>query len=126
MEIVKTEPTPGIVVLELRGPLQMGVECARLENAVSDLLSERKTRVVLDLSQVSKVDSGGVGKIVNCLSRLRVAGGSLCLSGVTGMIGGVLKMTQVDRLVKIFPTAAEAAQSFASSRDADAPTRATR
>jgi anti-sigma B factor antagonist len=113
VEITRKELAPVVVVLELRGPLQMGVECKRLELAVDDLLSEKKTRVVLDLSNVSKVDSGGVGKIVNCLSRLRVAGGTLCLAGVSGMIGGVLKMTQVDRLVKIYPTAAEAAQSFA-------------
>jgi anti-sigma B factor antagonist len=113
VEITRKEVSPGVVVLELRGPLQMGVECKRLENAVDDLLKEKKTRVVLDLSDVSKVDSGGVGKIVNCLSRLRIAGGSMCLAGVGGMIGGVLKMTQVDRLMKIYPTAQEAAQSFA-------------
>jgi anti-anti-sigma regulatory factor len=77
VEITRKELAPGVVVLELRGPLQMGVECKRLELAVDDLLSEKKTRVVLDLSNVSKVDSGGVGKIVNCLSRLRVAGGRL-------------------------------------------------
>src|SRR3984893_17372207 len=91
----------------------MGVECKRLELAVDQLLKEKKTRVVLDLSNVSKVDSGGVGKIVNCLSRLRIAGGSMWLAGVGRMIGGVLKMTQVNRLMKIYPTAQEAAQSFA-------------
>lgn len=112
MDITKKELNPGVVVLELRGPLQMGVECKRLELAFDDLLREKKTRVVLDLTHVSKVDSGGVGKIVNCLSRLRMEGGSLALSGVSGMIGGVLKLTQVDRLVKIYPTAQEASQSF--------------
>jgi anti-sigma B factor antagonist len=112
VDITRKELEPGIVVLELIGPLQMGVECKRLELAVDELLREKKTRVVLDLSQVSKVDSGGVGKIVNCLSRLRVAGGSLALAGVTGMIGGALKLTQVDRLVKIYPTALEASRSF--------------
>ena len=72
MEIIRKDLEPGVVVLELNGPLQMGVECKRLELAVDDLLREKKTRVVLDLSNVSKVDSGGVGKIVNCLSRLRI------------------------------------------------------
>jgi anti-sigma B factor antagonist len=116
LNITRKELEPGVVVLELNGPLQMGVECKRLELAIDELLKEKKTRVVLDLSQVSKVDSGGVGKIVNCLSRLRVAGGALALSGVTGMIGGVLKLTQVDRLVKIFPTAIEASRSFTQTQ----------
>ena len=70
MEIIRKELNPGIVVLELTGPLQMGVECKRLELAVDQLLLEKQTRVVLDLSRVSKVDSAGVGRIVNCLSRL--------------------------------------------------------
>jgi anti-sigma B factor antagonist len=116
VEITRKELNPGVVVLELRGPLQMGVECKRLELAVDQLLREKQTRVVLDLSACSKVDSGGVGKIVNCLSRLKVAGGTLRLSGVTGMICGVLKLTKVDRLVKIYPTALEASQSFVEAQ----------
>ena len=112
MEITRRELNPGIVTLEIKGPLQMGVECKRLEIAVDELLRENRTRVVLDLSGVSRMDSGGLGKIVNCLSRLKVAGGTLRLAGATGMIQGILKLTQVDRLMKIYPTAREASQSF--------------
>jgi anti-sigma B factor antagonist len=112
VEITRRELNPGIVTLEIRGPLQMGVECKRLEIAVDELLRENRTRVVLDLSGVSRLDSGGLGKIVNCLSRLKVAGGTLRLAGATGMIQGILKLTQVDRLMKIYPTALEASQSF--------------
>jgi anti-anti-sigma regulatory factor len=49
---------------------------------------------------------------VNCLSRLKVAGGTLYLAGVSGMVAGILKLTKVDRLVKVYPTTQEAAQSF--------------
>jgi|ERR1700730_596560 anti-sigma B factor antagonist len=112
VEITRKELNPGVVTLELKGPLQMGVECKRLEIAVDELLRENRTRVVLDLSAVSKLDSGGLGKIVNCLSRLKVAGGTLRLAGVTGMIEGILRLTQVDRLMKVYPTALEASQSF--------------
>ena len=112
MEITRKEIIPGVIVLELKGQLQMGVECKRLELAMDDLLKEKQTRVILDFSHVIKVDSDGVGKIVNCLSRLKVAGGTLYLAGVSGMVAGILKLTKVDRLVKVYPTTQEAAQSF--------------
>jgi anti-anti-sigma factor len=115
LNIVKKELRPGIMVLELTGPLQMGVECKQLELAIDELLRERQTRVVLDLSHVTKLDSGGLGRIVNCFSRLKLAGGALCLAGASGMIGGVLKLTHADHFLKVYPTALDAAASFSDS-----------
>jgi anti-sigma B factor antagonist len=112
VDITKKELKPGIVVLELTGPLQMGVECKRLELAFDELLREKQSRVVLDLSHVTKLDSGGLGKLVNCFSRLKSAGGTLRLAGTTGMIEDVLKMAHADRFLKAYPTALEAAESF--------------
>ena len=115
MEIIRKELDPGVVVLELKGPLQMGVECKRLELAMDDLLKEKQTRVVLDLSQLTKIDSDGVGRVVKSLSRLRMVGGTLHLAGVTGVVSTALKLTHVDRLVKIFPTAREASQNLSAT-----------
>lgn len=112
MQIVKKEYKPGTVILELSGPLQMGVECKQLELAFDELLHENQTRVVLDLSGLTKLDSGGLGKIVNCFSRLKTAGGMLRLTGTNGMIEGVLKLAHADRFLKTYPTAREAAESF--------------
>jgi anti-anti-sigma factor len=115
VQIVKKEFKPGIIILELGGPLQMGVECKQLELALDQLLSDGHTRVVLDLSKLTKLDSGGLGKIVNCFSRLKTAGGALCLAGTTGMIDGVMKLAHADRFLKSYPTAREAAESFSDS-----------
>jgi anti-anti-sigma factor len=112
VEIVKKELKPGIIALELNGPLQMGVECKQLELAFDQLIRDNHTRVVVDLSKVTKLDSGGLGKLVNCFSRLKTAGGALRLAGTTGMIDGVLKLAHADRFLKSFPTALEAAESF--------------
>ena len=120
VEITKKELKPGIIVLELSGPLQMGVECKRLELAFDELLRDNQTRVVLDLSRVTKLDSGGLGKLVNCFSRLKTAGGALRLAGTTGMIDGVLKLAHADRFLKAYPTALEAAQSFSDSSSSSA------
>ena len=112
MEIARKEIAPGVVALELKGQLQSGVECVRLGQAMDELLREKQTRVVFDLTRVTKVDSSGLGRIVNCLSRLKTAGGTLHIAGVSEMVAGLLKMTKVDRLVRIYPTAQEAAQNF--------------
>ena len=115
MKIVKKEFKPGVFVLELSGPLQMGVECKQLELAVDRLLHDGHTRAVLDLTKLTKLDSGGLGKIVNCFSRLKTVGGTLRLAGTTGMIDGVLKLAHADRFLKCYPTAREAAESFSDS-----------
>jgi anti-anti-sigma factor len=120
VEITKKEWKSGVIVLELQGPLQMGVECKRLELAFDELLRDKHTRVVLDLSKVTKLDSGGLGKLVNCFSRLKTAGGALCLAGTTGMIDGVLKLAHADRFLKVYPTAREAAESFSDSASSSA------
>jgi anti-anti-sigma factor len=115
VQILKKEFKPGVIILELSGPLQMGVECRQLELALDRLITDKNTRVVMDLSKVTKLDSGGLGKLVNCFSRLKTAGGALCLSGTTGMIDGVLKLAHADRFLKAYPTAREAAESFSDS-----------
>jgi anti-anti-sigma factor len=120
LQIVKNELKPGVIALELRGQLQMGVECKQLELAFDELLRDNHTRVVLDLSHLSKLDSGGLGKIVNCFSRLKTAGGMLRLAGTTGMIDGVLKLAHADRFLKAYSTAREAAESFSDSSQSTA------
>jgi anti-anti-sigma factor len=115
LQIVKKELKPSIICLELTGPLQMGVECKQLELAVDELLREKHTRIVLDVSRLTKLDSAGLGKIVNCFSRLKSTGGLLRLAGTTGMIEGVLKLAHADRFLKCYPTALAAAESFSDS-----------
>jgi anti-sigma B factor antagonist len=120
VEIIRKELKPGVVILELKGPLQMGVECKQLELAFDELLREKQTRVVLDFTGITKFDSGGLGKLVNCFSRLKKAGGAMRLSGVQGMSENVLKLTLVDRLMKVYPTALEASESFSDTQPSSA------
>lgn len=115
MEVIRKEVMPGIFVLELNGSLLIGVPCTRLGLAVEDLLTEKQKRIVLDLTGVPRVDSGGLGKIVNCLSRVRMAGGTMHVAGVNEQVAGLFKLTKVDRTIKTFPTARDAVNDIASS-----------
>jgi anti-sigma B factor antagonist len=112
MRFTKKQIRPGVVVFEMTGSIRMGPDCQQIEQAVDELIHRHETSAIFDLSGVSYVDSSGVGTIVKSLTKLKKLGGTLRLSGVNGMVEGVLKLTQIDRVIEIYPTAAEAAQDL--------------
>jgi anti-sigma B factor antagonist len=101
---------PGVVVLEMTGKVTMGRDLKRIDEEVGLLIGEKQTRVIFDLSGVHFVDSSAVGCIVRNFIRLTNSGGSLRLAGVKGMVQGVLKMTQVDKVIDIYPSSLDASQ----------------
>src|SRR5579863_9387522 len=112
MEFVKKQIQPGVVVLQLIGSIRIGPNCQQIELALEEIIQQGGIWVVYDLSGVTYIDSGGIGTVVRCLLKLRKQGGTLRLAGVKGMVGGVLKLTQIDRNFEIFPTAEEAVQGL--------------
>jgi anti-sigma B factor antagonist len=112
MEFIKKQVRPGVVVLEMTGSIRIGPNCQQIEQAVEEIIRQHETCVIFNLSGVSFVDSSGVGTLVRSLTKLKKLGGTLRLTGVKGMVEGVLKLTQVDRVLEIYPTAAEASKDL--------------
>ena len=108
MEFTKKQTQPGVVLLEMTGSIRIGPNCQQIEQAVDDMIRRHETRAIFDLSGVSFIDSSGVGTLVRCLAKLKKLGGTLRLTGVKGMVEGVLKLTQIDRVLEIYPTASDA------------------
>jgi anti-anti-sigma factor len=104
---------PGVVLFELAGRVSMGDDCTLLDSEVERHIKKNENRVIFDLAAVNHVDSAVIGQIVKCLSHLKKSGGALHLSGVHGMVEGVLRMTQLYQVLSIYPTPAEAAENFA-------------
>jgi anti-sigma B factor antagonist len=96
----------------MTGSIRMGPNCQQIEQAVDEIIRRHETCAIFDLSGVSFIDSSGVGTLVRSLTKLKKLGGTLRLTGVKGMVEGVLKLTQVDRVLEIYPTAAEASKDL--------------
>lgn len=112
MKLTKRQIQPGIVVIELEGRISMGNDCAQIDREVQHHIERSEKRVIFDLTGVNHIDSAVIGQIVKSHSSLRRSGGVLRLAGVSTMVYGVLKMTQVDRVIEIFPTALDASENF--------------
>lgn len=110
---IQTKPLQtDIVVLELTGRITIGRDCKQLEWAVENLIKEGRKKVIFDLAGVTTVDSTGLGIIVMSAGQIKKAGGELRVAGATAHVEDVLKMTNIDQIVVLHPTAAAAATNF--------------
>jgi anti-sigma B factor antagonist len=103
---------PDIVVLEITGRITIGRECKELEWATEDLVLEKRKKVIFDLTGVTYIDSTGIGIIVMSAGRVKEAGGELRVAGATGHVEQVLKLTNVDQIVRLHPTTVAASEGF--------------
>jgi len=111
LEIQTKNVDPDIVVLQITGRITMGRDSKQLEWSTDNLLRENKKKIVLDLSGVTQVDSTGIGIIVMSAGQVKKAGGKLRVCA-QGHVEEVLKMTNVDQVVELYPTIAAATGNF--------------
>jgi anti-sigma B factor antagonist len=116
VNIRKNNPQSGVVVMEITGNIRMGADCDRITLEIEQLIAKQQSHVVFDFSQLDYLDSAGIGMLVNCLSKLKRAGGGLRLANLKPMVAGVFKLTKIDSVIGIFPSVAEATQNFAASQ----------
>jgi anti-anti-sigma factor len=112
VRFTKRTVRPGIGALDMKGSIHAGAECARLEQEVDEMIAALETRVIFDMAGVTHIDSAAIGAIVKCFTKLKRAGGSLRIAAAQPMIIYSLKMTRLDTLIEMFPTADEAAAGF--------------
>lgn len=112
MVFSKKQIQSGVVLLEITGSIRIGRNCQEIEQAVKEMIRLQQTWAIFDLSGVSFIDSSAIGTFVKCLGELKKLGGGLRLSGVKGMVAGALKLTQIDRVIEVYPTASEASHGL--------------
>ena len=108
----KMYPKQGLAVLQMKGSIHSGPDCRRLEQETETLIGAKETFVIFDLSDVTHMDSSAIGSIVRCYSRLKSAGGGLRLAGCKGMIDASIKLTQLHKVLELYPTLSAAAENF--------------
>ncbi len=86
-------------IVEMTGRITLGRECQQVEWAVDDLLKENAKKIVLDLSNVNFLDSTGIGIIVMCAGKSKVAKSELIVAGAKGLVEQTLQLTNVDKII---------------------------
>ena len=112
LTIDQKQIAPDITVLEMVGRIIVGNNSRDVELKLAQILNDRKKKIILDLAGITMLDSTGVGILVLSQAKVKKEGGELRIAGAQGVVDEILKMTSVDKLVKLFPTVEAAAASF--------------
>jgi anti-sigma B factor antagonist len=100
----------GIPVLEVRGEVDVST-APELREKLLALAEQGRTIAVVDLSEVSFVDSTALGVLVSGVKRLRSAGGDLRLVVTQPRISKVFEITGLTDVFHIYSSAGEAVQA---------------
>jgi anti-sigma B factor antagonist len=100
-----------VIVVRLRGAILFGEESVSLRIRVNDLLG-KSPRIVLDLGDVTRIDSGGLGTLVALYASARKVGGDIKLANLGNHVKEVLQITRLVTVFEIFGKTEDAITSF--------------
>lgn len=112
LHLSRATPKKGVAIVHLQGSIHTGPDCRLLEQETDVLIGSKEHFVVFDFSHVSHIDSAAIGTIVRCYSKLKGSGGFLRLAGCTGMIERSMKLTQLHKVLEIYPSTEAAVENY--------------
>lgn len=101
----------GILVVDCAGRIVFGEESAYLRDIVKNLLAD-KNRLVMNLSGVNYIDSGGLGTLVALYTTARNSGGSIKLANLTKRVGDLLQVTKLVTIFDVYDSEQKAVDAF--------------
>ena len=108
---ITTNKTDGVIVVRLGGAIYFGEESSSLRIRVKTLL-EKSSQIVLDLENITRIDSGGLGTLVALYTSARKMGGDIKLANLGNHVKEVLQITRLVTVFEIFGSTVDAVASF--------------
>jgi anti-sigma B factor antagonist len=104
-----------VTILDMVGKLTMDHGAQHLKDKINSLISQQHTSVVLNLKNVSYIDSGGLGQLAASFGSVKKTGGSMKLLSVNSRNHDLLSITRLVTLFETFDSESEAVRSFESA-----------
>jgi anti-sigma B factor antagonist len=102
----------GVAVVALDGRIVLGEESNALREKVKGLVAEGKKKIVLNMDNVTFIDSAGLGTLVASHHSAKAQGAALKLCHLGSKFQEVLQITKLLTVFDVYNTEAEAVASF--------------
>ncbi len=102
-----------VTVVDAKGRITLGEGASVFRDVIRDLAAKGNKKILVNLADVSYIDSSGIGEMVSSFTTVTNHGGQLKLLSLTKRVKDLLQITKLYTVFEVFEDEASAVRSFA-------------
>jgi anti-sigma B factor antagonist len=102
----------GVTIMDLSGRITLGEGSVMLRDQIRELLGKGEKKILLNLGDVTYIDSSGIGELVSAFTTVRNQGGELKLLNLTKKVHDLLQITKLYTVFDVKDDEASAIKAF--------------
>lgn len=102
-----------VTVIDVAGRITLGEGASALRDALRESVKNNHKHILLNLKDVTYIDSSGIGELVSAFTTITNTGGRLKLLGLTNRVKDLLQITKLYTVFDVHEDEAHAVRSFA-------------
>ncbi len=107
-----TRQVGDVTVIDASGRITLGEGSSAFRDLIRDLATQGHKKILLNLSDVTYIDSSGIGELVSGFTTVTNGGGQLKLLGLSNRVKDLLQITKLLTVFHVFEDEAEGVRSF--------------
>jgi len=107
-----TRQVGDVTVIDAAGRITLGEGSSTFRDTIKEMTAKGQKKILLNLADVSYIDSSGIGELVSGFTTVSNAGGSLKLLNLTKRIHDLLQITKLYTIFDVYDDEAKGLASF--------------
>jgi anti-sigma B factor antagonist len=112
----ETKKVGDVSVLSPHGKIVIGEEVTALREKIKEIVQEGNKNILLNMANVSYIDSTGVGALVGSFTTIRNQGGQMKLTNLSDRVRDILLVTKLLTVFDVYDNEADGTKSFAATK----------
>jgi anti-sigma B factor antagonist len=104
-----------VTLVEASGRITLGESVTLLRDQIRELLDGDRKKILLNLADVTYIDSSGIGEMVTAFTTVKRHGGSLKLLKLTQRVRDLLQITKLSTVFEVYEDESKALKSFSDA-----------
>ena len=109
---MRTREVNGVIIIDLSGQITIGEACAAIRDEVRDQLGQKFSKILLNLADVTYIDSAGLGELTAAYMSVKNRGGELKILNLTKRVRDLMQITKLLTVFDVYDDEKTAIASF--------------